>query len=163
MNNKLEETNIHGVHEIPLNTEIAQFLAQTMRNLIKNNSLSMVVSEVSTTMGEYLYTEFTSHNVIFDNKNEILRYLSEKFEIITTVLEITKKTRETFPNAILTLKYDDGSDPEGEENSIPSLVLYVHDDSMDKEKRIQIRSISEQYEEILARYDALFYTEPYLN
>ena len=145
---------------IPLNNDLAQFIAKIMHNLIKKTAHSDVVLEINNTIDSYLSKEFASIRVTLPNKKDSFLYLSRNFEVITSVLEICKNARASFPNSTLTLYYDDGA--EEEESTNPSLILYVKQDDMNKEIRQKIRDLAEPYEEIFAKYETFFHTEPYL-
>lgn len=155
-----ESLSLMENHAIPLNNALAQFIAKTMHNLIKKTTHSDVVLEINNTIDSYLSKEFASVNVTLPNKKESFLYLSRNFEVITSVLEICKTARVSFPNSTLTLYYDDGVDEE--ESTSPSLILYVKQDNMSKEVRKNIRDLADPYEEIFAKYDTFFHTEPYL-
>lgn len=147
---------------IPLNKDLAQFLAQSMHNLIKRTYNDDVILEINNNITSYLTEELSKYEVQLPNKEDSFLYLSKKFEIITAVLEIIKNARSLYPLSAITLYYDDGKDEEAEEDSLPSLILYVKNDSTSKEIRQQIRALSDPYEELFARYNAFFHTEPYL-
>lgn len=147
-------------HVIPINNTLAQFLAKTMHNLIKKTAHSDVVVEINNTIDAYLSKEFSTLKVNLPNKKDSFLYLSKNFEVITSVLEVCKNARITFPDAELILYYDEGADEE--ENTSPSLILYIKQDDMSKEIRQMIRDLTEPYEDIFATYEAFFHTEPYL-
>lgn len=116
--------------------------------------------ENNNTIDPDLSNFFSDFMVTLPNKKDVFLYLSKNPEVITSILEVCTNAKSSFPDSTLILHYDDGADEE--ESTIPSLILYVKQDDMSKEVRKNIRNLADHYEEVFAKYDTFFHTEPYL-